>query len=506
MSSKAIEERQPVLVGAGQWSQRDASLEEALDPLAMLERVAKTAAQSAGLPAGALADLDSIGIVSILAWQVANAPDLLAERLGAQPGRKVQTVLGGEMGCRLINELATEIAAGRSKMALAAGCNNVRTLRKARDAKCRLDWPSGGQGELETLGADSVGTSELENRYGLQLPPSIYPIFGNALRAHQGLSLDAHRKVMGAMMSDFTRVAAGNPHAWFPVERQADDITSATASNRMVAFPYTKYLNAILETDQGAAVLVISAAEARRRGIPEDRWVYWRGGSNKNEDVWFFSQRPRLYASEGMRGSAQGALRAAGLGLEDVDHFDFYSCFPSAVEVACEMMGLAPDDPRGFTVTGGLPYAGGPGNNYTLHSMAAMVDRLRAPAASESEVGLVTGNGWYLTKHSATVLSREGPQAAPAAGEPVESTNAEQAFPVLEEARGNAKVDGYTVLYARDGTPETGVVIARLESGERFLAHTPPDRDLLETFVAREQVGAEGSVSFVEGMNRFEPR
>lgn len=505
MTSNAREERQPVLVGVGQWTQRDVDPGEALDPLATLEHVSKQAAESAGLPARALADLDTLSIVSILGWRVGNAPDLLAERLGAGPKRKMQTTLGGEMGCRLINELASEIAAGRSQMALAAGCNNVRTLRKARETKTPLDWPSGGEGEPETFGAESAGTNEVENSYGLRLPPQIYPIFGNALRAHQGLSIDDHKESMGAMMSGFTKVAAANPYAWFPVERDGEEITHATPTNRMVAFPYTKYLNAVLETDQGAAVLVLSAREARKRGIPEDRWVYWRGGAHKNEDVWFFSQRPRLHASEGIRGSVGGALRSAGLGLDDVHHFDFYSCFPSAVEVACEMLGLAQDDPRGFTVTGGLPYAGGPGNNYTLHAIAGMVERLRRPSPAASEVGLVTGNGWYLTKHSATVLGRECPEALPSNGEPVAPRESEEALPLVEEANGNARVDGYTVIYARDGSPETGVVIGRLESGERFLAHTPSDRDLLEAFVAREQIGAAGSVRFSDGQNRYDP-
>ncbi|SVD41126.1 uncharacterized protein METZ01_LOCUS393980, partial [marine metagenome] len=176
VTSNDREERQPVLVGVGQWTQRDADPGEALDPLATLEHVSKQAAESAGLPARALADLDTLSIVSILGWRVGNAPDLLAERLGAGPKRKMQTTLGGEMGCRLINELASEIAAGRSQMALAAGCNNVRTLRKARETKTPLDWPSGGEGEPETFGAESAGTSEIENSYGLRLPPQIYPI------------------------------------------------------------------------------------------------------------------------------------------------------------------------------------------------------------------------------------------------------------------------------------------------------------------------------------------
>ena len=59
--------------------------------------------------------------------------------------------------------------------------------------------------------------------------------------------------------------------------------------------------------------------------------------------------------------------------------FDFYSCFPVAVEQACDCVGLDPSTTpvNRLTQTGGLPYHGGPGSNYSLHGMAAMVEHLR---------------------------------------------------------------------------------------------------------------------------------
>ena len=187
--------------------------------------------------------------------------------------------------------------------------------------------------------------------------------------------------------------------------------------------------------------------------------------------------------------------------MDELAHLDLYSCFPVAVELACEALGLAEDDARGLTVTGGLPYAGGPGNAYCLHAVAATVERLRASGGS----ALVTGNGWYLTKHSAAVLGarpREGPaeavaeERAPAAGPPV-------AF--AEEAAGAARVETYTVVYDRGGAPAQGIVVGRQDDGRRFLAHLPGEPALLEAFAAREGVGRAGRVSHRDGRNRFEP-
>ena len=53
--------------------------------------------------------------------------------------------------------------------------------------------------------------------------------------------------------------------------------------------------------------------------------------------------------------------------------FDIYSCFPSSVNLGCDALGLDPFDPRGLTVTGGLPYAGGAASACLMHAIATMV-------------------------------------------------------------------------------------------------------------------------------------
>jgi acetyl-CoA C-acetyltransferase len=245
---------------------------------------------------------------------------------------------------------------------------------------------------------------------------------------------------------------------------------------------------------------VLSAAAARKLGVPESRWIWWCGGSRAEEPAWFASERRDFHSSPALAASARGALAAAGVEVDQIDHFDFYSCFPVAVEMACEMLGLSEDDPRGFTVTGGLPYAGGPGSNYTLHSLAAMCERLRERPGAR---GLLTGNGWYLTKHSAAVLA-----SAPPAGEPRPAPRVElpRPVPVLERADGPARIETYTVVYDREGAPARGIVVGRLDDGDRrFLANTPEDRALLEDLVAAEAVGRRGEVRCVEGRNRFTP-
>ncbi|HTF33644.1 MAG TPA: acetyl-CoA acetyltransferase [Myxococcota bacterium] len=502
------EDRTPVLVGVAQLTLRDASIERALEPIAMLEQVARDAAEDAGLGERLLHSLDSVAIVNVLGWRATNPAAFLAERIGAQPKRTILTGTGGEIPLVLLGHMASEIEAGRSRAALVAGCNTLRTALRARRAGRRFGWATGPESSPFALGVHKAGSSELENLYGLSTPPVVYPIFENALRARRGLSLEAHRLGMGRLMSRMSAVAAKNPHAWFPVARDPEELTKPSPQNRMIAFPYPKYLNAVIETDQAACALVLSAAHARELGIAENLWVHLWAAAAATEDIWFPTQRASFAECSALRRAATEALARAGTALGEMDAMDFYSCFPVAVEMACEMLGLSEDDPRGFTVTGGLPYAGGPGNNYTLHAVAAMVERLREVPGRR---GLVTGNGWYLTKHSACVLaSAPRPQAAAKAAfappDEAAPTAPKVRQPELAEAAsGPAAVETYTVTYDREGAPERGIVVGRLLDGRRFLAHTPGERALLEDFAAHEGVGRKGAVSHENGKNLFTP-
>lgn len=500
------EERTPVIVGTGQLVDRDADPENYIEPLEMLSRCAVSAAEDAGVGSSMLQKVDTVALVGVIGWHPQNAPGLVGEKLGAHPAKEYTTAIGGQVGVTLTNFVADQIVNGMSELALVAGCNNLRVLMKAIAAKRQLPWTRGGKGEAELIFGDEKGSTELEGSYGMAGPPEVYPLFENALRARLGLDLQTHLERMGKLFEKFTEVAANNPYAWFPTRRSAEELTTVSPNNRMICFPYPKYLNAILNTEQSAALIVTSVAKARSLGIPEDRWVYWWGGAHSQEQAWWVSERPDFAACPAMKDSIISALANAGVDISEIDFMDFYSCFPVAVEMACEMLGLNLNDPRGFTVTGGLPYAGGPASAYTLHSLASMAEKLRANPGSK---GLVTGNGWYLTKHAAAVLSSEPKMGAlPSTGliGPLPSEQMDTAPQLLaQKPQGSARIEAYTVTYARDGEPERGIVLGRTADGERFLANTPNDNSLLKEFVSVEQVGQEGSLSQKDGLTLFEP-
>jgi acetyl-CoA C-acetyltransferase len=515
------ESRLPVIIGVAQYTNRSEDLSDACEPLDMMALVARRAEEDAGVP-GLLTRVDSLRVVNILAWRYEDPARQLAGRLGLpvlrrrrirphgpatggsgrlwrrqaglQPREALYTTIGGNTPQWLANETADAIAAGRVGLALVAGAEAIHSVRLARQQGVTLPWTPRSSATPPMVGDSRIGLREEEIRHGARMPIQVYPLFENALRAARGRGLEEHRQHLGRLCERLARVAADNPYAWFRDGKSAQEIATVCEDNRMVGYPYTKYMNAIIEVDQAAAYLMTSAALARELGVAPERWVYLWGGADAN-DIWWFTERIDFHSSPALRWAGQRALARAGLGVEEIDLFDLYSCFPSAVEVACDMLGIPEDDWRPLTVTGGLPYFGGAGNNYCSHAIAAMVERLRREPEKK---GLISAMGWFVTKHSVGVYSARPPSHEWAPREDAreqEALNSALHPELAPEAAGEGTVEAYTVMHGRDGEPEQGIVVGRLVDGRRFIANTEADSALLRSMTEREMVGEKGRLS-----------
>jgi acetyl-CoA C-acetyltransferase len=213
---------------------------------------------------------------------------------------------------------------------------------------------------------------------------------------------------------------------------------------------------------------------ARDAGVPEDRWVFPLSGADAH-DHWFLSHRADLRSSPAIGRAGKSALALAGAGIDDVAHIDLYSCFPCAVQIAAHELGLPLEDPRRLTVTGGLGFAGGPGNNYVSHSIATMAQRLRADPGA---LGLVTGLGWYVTKHAVGVWSTAPPPSGFRRGDPQPEVDALPQRTPAAGYEGEADIETYTVVHDRDGQPEFAVLALLTPDGHRAWARTADDDDM----------------------------
>jgi acetyl-CoA C-acetyltransferase len=497
------EQQQPILVGIGQWTNRVEDASQAVEPLEMMARVARLAAEDTGVPK-LLAELDSVNVINIISWSYENPAGQLASLLDAHPRQQIYTSLGGNSPQARVNATADQIARGEVRLALIAGAEAMQGLRLNRKAGHEPPWAKASS-PAEVFGDNRWGSNDVEQRHHAHLPIHIYPLFENALRAQRGWSLAKHREHIGRLYEGFSAIARDNPHAWFRDGKTAEQITTINADNRMISFPYPKFVNAIMDVDQAAALLLTSVGTARQLGIAEEKWIYIRGVAD-TVDHWFVSDRVNYHSSPAIRLAGQGALAQAGLGIDEVRHLDLYSCFPCAPQIAAEMLGIPLDDPRPLTVTGGLAYFGGPGSNYTTHAIARMAEILRADPGSS---GLVSALGWYLTKHAIGVYSSAPPahstwtRADPQTHQ--EIIDAEPAPLFAERGEGAGVVETYTVTHDRDGTPSLGVVVARLTDGRRCWANIT-DPSVLERIEDSDLIGQSGQLRHHEStqVNSFE--
>ena len=502
MSPRHLDARLPVVVGVGQLTHRPRPPDHLVEPLELMVSAARMAAEDAGPGDRLWSRLDAVRVVNILSWSYPRPPITLARALGVpEPRVAVYTAPGGNSPQWQINAAAEAIQRGEEGLTLIAGAEALESARQA--SKHGMKLSRGDRGDVgEIVGDQREPVGQAETALGLVPPALMYPVFENALRARDGRPLDEHRRQIAALMARFSEVAATRPEAWFPKARTADEIATPSPRNRMVGYPYTKLMNAIIRVDQGAALLLAPAALARDLGVPEDRWVYVWGGAEAN-DVWLPFERPTFSESPGIAAAGSAALDAAGVGIDDVAHVDLYSCFPCAVEMACEAFGVELDDPRGLTVTGGLAAFGGAGNNYTTHAVAAMVERLRA---RPGDVGLTTALGWYLTKHAVGVYCSEPPRNGFWRADTTRAQDAIDATALpapSTDAEGPCTVEAYTVLCGKDGDPVSVPLVTRLADGRRAVATASGD---LSGYMEREVVGETGSLSSDSPVSRYEPR
>lgn len=483
--------RLPIVVGVGQITDRGDDLATKREPVALAADAARRALADADC-AGLADRIDSVRVVNMLSGAAYEAPaDMLAARLGLASGERLYTTIGGNAPQWLVNRSADDLAAGRRRAVLIAGGEALHTLRLASKRRLELPW-SHGRGRAVTIGDDRQGSHPDEWRYGLQMPTQIYPLFEVALRAHQGRHPRAHEGHLARLSASFAAVAASHPEAWFRDGKSAAQIGTLSALNRMIAYPYPKYMTSILEVDQAAAVVMTTVEEARALGIAPSRWVYVHGGGEAN-DLWHVKDRVDFHSSPGMTEALRQALTQAGIEPQYVDVADLYSCFPVAPQLAALSLGLPTDGSRPLTVTGGLPYFGGAGNNYALHAVATMVERLRA---APEALGLVSGLGWYLTKHAVGVYGAAAPERPWERGS-MRAAERQQAIDALphptfvDQVAGRGVVETYTVLHERDGAMTHAVLVVRCDDGRRTLALIE-DADVLAVLEREEMVGAPG--------------
>jgi acetyl-CoA C-acetyltransferase len=470
---------------------------DAPEPLDQWEATSRAAAaDSAGHDV--LSAVDSLQLVFSLSWQYDDPPARLAERLGLRDGARHYTGLSGTAPQKRLQTAAAEILAGRSDVALLVGAESLATLKRLKRAGEKPAWSFWPDPRPALPFDDPFHPAEIAHQ--VFQATLTFAIFDVARRAHRGLSSEESSRRLGELFAPMSRIAAANPNAWLRVARSAEDLVAVSAENRMVAYPYPKAVVSILDVDMAAAVIIASHEKADALGVPRDRRVYLRGWCHARDPV-YVAERSELWRSSAMEEASRVALACAGSAIDDIAHLDLYSCFGSSVEFARDALGLAADDARPLTVTGGLPFHGGPGNNYMTHAVATLVEVLRTDPTAR---GMVSGVGMHMTNHVFAIYSATpGPMAPPDEAAAQARVEAAGRRSIRDTATGSARVAAYSVVHDRDG-PAWGLAVCDLPGHERCYARVD-DPGLMRAMEESEWVGCDVKlVDAGKGVNRIE--
>ena len=307
-----IDPRTPVLVGYGQVNQHDDH--PGVEPIDLM-----VAAARAGADPRVLEAVDSVRVVSMLSWRYRDPGLLLAQRIRAKNAATRYTGVGGNVPQTLVNQACLDIRAGRAGVVMIAGAETWRTRTRLRARGAKPEWTRQDESVPLAEGADDgvpmAGPAEI--RIKLDRPAYVYPMFEQAVRIAAGESSDEHRRRIGELWSQFSAVAAANPHAWSRSPLSAEAIWRPGPGNRMISWPYTKLMNSNNMVDQGAALILMSAEKAGYLQIPSERWVFPYAGTDAH-DTDAIGERAEFYRSPAIRIAGRRALELAETGIDDV--------------------------------------------------------------------------------------------------------------------------------------------------------------------------------------------
>ena len=479
------EPNHPVIVASCQLANHTADGE----PVAMMVEASKAALASTPHVR------DSISLVAAVKGinPYEDPARLVADRLQLGEVETAYTPIGGNAPYDLLNHTAQRIADGEIAAAILCGAETMRTRRKDKAAGTTSTYLDEERTAPDyVVGSDADLTTPADVAAGVALPANFYALAESALRHRSDRSHHEHLTQIAKLWAAGSRVAAVNPHAHLSEEIDATTIATHTPNNRRIAAPYTKLLTSNVDVDQAAALVVCGYATAQKCGMADDEMVFLLSGAGASDAIDIRS-RLELDRSNAMAIAGTRALELAGLTIDEVDHFDLYSCFPIAVQVARYELGIADETP--FTITGGMTFAGGPFNTYCLQAVAHGFDLLRGT----DDTALLHGNGGYFTKEAFVIASGSLPSSPFRYERPQALVDQCATRPLFDAFPDEATIEAYTVTFDRDDQPIHAILSVLDAYGSRHWA-TNDHPDDVETLLHTNVVGRRTALSEADGV------
>ncbi len=459
---KTLPPATPVIVGIGVNNQKFADPKSAQTAIQLMIGAVKKAAEDAGA-SQLLEDCGKVMVPQGL-WSYSDPGRLIADEIGAQHAKTLLAKFG-ILQTTLLGEAAQRIANKQEEVVIVTGGEaRYRGLMGEIKGIALDDTQQDDAAPDEFLEPQSEMWLEAESNAGLGMPVGYYAIMEIARRHASNMGVDEHRDFLGNLYSHFADIAVDNPYAWTQQAITASEVSQASDKNAMLAFPYTKKLNTSWNVDQSSALILCSVEKAQALNIPRSKWIFPSAIVDSNHML-CVSQNRDLARSVGAEIAAQRALALSGLSADQLDYIDLYSCFPIAVQLYADALNLGAD--QEYTFTGGMPYAGGPLNNYVLQSACRLVELLRAKPDSHGLISAVSG---MLTKQGFGIFSALPPEKGFVFDDVTQQVAGKNVpVEVVEDFSGEANVASYTVLHEK-GLPWRLVAVCDTPDGQRAIA------------------------------------
>jgi len=478
--SLQINEKTPVIIGQGQVRYDvPKDLKKALGPADIAAEAVKRALLDAGVKDFNLIErltpirtfADSGPMFPSPFGTSNNMPKAISEKAGLSPHKLIYSSVGGDQPQTQVMETATALYEGECSMAVICGGEAIANMKSAMRAGVPLDWSD----DLDAKSLNDEGPfpdglilSSEELRHGLMQPVQFYALAETAHRLDLDMSVSDYQLKMGKLFEPFSKTASENPYSISNKGLSAADIATVNERNKIIVEPYNKAMVAKDGVNQGAAIIMTTLGQAKRLGFDHKSLIFLTGFAKAQDG--FLSERPDISNSNGLKLALQGALCSAGLKTSEIKYADLYSCFPIVVERAAQILEQA--NLQSFTLTGGLPFFGGAGNNYSLHAIAETVSVLRKDKKYNKEgSALVYANGGFLTKHAAGVYSTQPPNydLQDRLVDFSHDMDASKSVEIESDFKGVARLLSYALSY-KSGQPLSAVILAKTQEQKRVLA------------------------------------
>ena len=395
--------------------------------------------------------------------------------------RTVKTTVAkvGILQQNLINTACNKIQNGEIKASLILGGESrFKILRSSIENKEYIETLLNTNPDIYEKSPEKLQLDIEEKELG-SMAVGYYAILESAFRSMLQNNHEEHNNYLSEIYSSYSEIAASNEDGWIEKPLDKEDIKTESNKNLRQAFPYNKYHCTSWNVNQACAIIICSEDVADKLDIPSNKRVYPLASSENNHMITTL-QRPNLIEPAGMHLAANFILNICNKNNLIPNLYDLYSCFPVAIQMFAKSLNL--NDIKDKTITGAMPFAGGPLNSYVLHSTAKLIEKLR----ENNGIGIVTGVSGMMTKQSYALWSKNKEIDFTHKDVTKDAEIIEKPLELSEFEDGEGKIVGYTVINKKD--INKAIIYVETINNKRKLI-TSSDKTIIDSMEKNEWVG-----------------